>query len=196
MGLLIDYQNIHLTARDRFAPPGTDARATLVHPTAFAERTLRIRATAAPGAAEIVSIALFRGVPSNARQPLLYAASHAQRAHWTRDARVCVHYRTLRYGNWPKEPPREKGVDVHLAIELVRAAYLTSEVDVAIVATHDTDLEPALAMAAASGRIGVETVGWACARRLRVPGHALRHTTLGRPDFLAARDTRDYWSRT
>ncbi len=32
LGVLIDYQNIHLTARDVFAPPGTTARATLIHP--------------------------------------------------------------------------------------------------------------------------------------------------------------------
>jgi uncharacterized LabA/DUF88 family protein len=195
--VLIDYQNVHLTARDTFAPPRTDARDTLVSPAAFADRIAHVRASTAPSVepAEIASVRVFRGVPSNANQPRLYSAAQAQRSQWTRDGRVQVHYRTLRYGNWPAEPPREKGVDVHLAVELVRIALLAIDVDVVIVASHDTDLEPALEMAAQAGRVAVETAGWAGCRRLRVPDVAIRHTSLDSADFMAVRDRRDYWGR-
>lgn len=196
VGVLIDYQNIHLTARDLFGRPGTGAHETLIHPALFADRLVRVRAATATGTAKIVSVAVFRGVPSNAKQPGLYAAAQAQRAHWTRDPRVRVHYRPLRYGAWPKEPPREKGIDVHLAVELVRAAYLVQGLDVAVVASHDRDLEPALDLAAESRRVTVETVGWRQRPPLRVRGRLLRHTALGLPDFLAVRDSRDYRSRT
>lgn len=195
VGVLIDYQNIHLTARDLFGRPGTGARETLIHPALFAERLVRVRAATVSDATQVVSIAVFRGVPSNAKQPDLYAAAQAQRSQWTRDPRVRVHYRPLRYGRRPDEPPREKGVDVHLAVELVRAVYLVPGLDVAVVASHDRDLEPALDLAAGSGRVSVETVGWHQRPPLRVRGRLLRHTTLGLPDFLAARDPRDYWRR-
>ena len=48
--VLIDYQNVHLIARDLFAPPGTDTKDTLVDPLAFAERVIEIksRASAVP----------------------------------------------------------------------------------------------------------------------------------------------------
>ena len=191
VGLFIDFQNIHLTARDVFAPPATSAQDTLIHPVLFAERVLALRASESPE--DVLSkIVVFRGVPSNARQPRLYGAAQAQRANWSRDKRVQVEYRTLRYSSRAGDPPREKGVDVQLAIEVVRAAHLREDLDVVIVATHDTDLEPAITMATESQRVVIETAGWRGCRRLRA-GVRLRHTTLDAADFVATRDRRDYW---
>lgn len=190
VAVLLDYQNVHLTARDVFAPPGADATSTLVHPRRFAERVLAARRS--PGS--LAAVWVYRGIPSNARQPRLHAAAEAQRAEWTRDRRVVVHYRSLRYGKRPGDPPREKGVDVHFAVDLMRLAYTAKELDVVVLATHDTDLEPAIEAAAETGRIRVETAGWAGCRRLRT-GQPTRHTALDAADFVAARDRRDYWGR-
>lgn len=197
VALLIDYQNIHLTARDTFAPPGTTAQATLVHPGLFADQLMSHRASRQgdpdQAAAVLERVLVYRGAPSNVHDSRLYAASQAQRAEWTRDRRVQVHYRPLRYPrNWPTDAAREKGIDVLLAINLVRLST-DPDVDVVILATHDTDLEPALEMAAASGRAKIETAGWANRKRLRPQGRNLWHTALDGTHFVASRDRRNYW---
>ncbi|WP_407675022.1 NYN domain-containing protein [Phaeacidiphilus oryzae] len=196
LGVLIDYQNIHLTARDLYAPIGTSARDTLVHPLRFAEQLLTIRASKANdpwlASAILTSVCVYRGTPSNRHQPDLYSASQRQRSEWTRDPRVSVHYRSLRYPpRWPAEPAREKGIDVLLAVELVSRA-MNHEADVLVCATHDTDLEPALEMALSKGRCKIETAGWEGGRRLRVPGRKIWHTTLGASAFVESRDRRPY----
>jgi hypothetical protein len=196
VAVLMDYQNVHLTARDVFAPPGTTASATLVHPLHFGEQLLLERAAAqsASGqqAAVLDRVCVYRGSPSNRHEPRLYAKSLAQRAEWTRDPRVHVMYRTLRYPpNWPTEPAREKGIDVKLAIDLVRLADC-SEVDVVILASHDTDLEPALEMATGFGKVKVETTGWAGAKRLRMPGRSIWHTFLDGNAYVRSRDRKPY----
>ena len=68
--------------------------------------------------------------------------------------------RPLRYSRVVNEPPREKGVDVELAIAAVEWT-LTKQCDVAVVFSHDTDLVPLVEML---GRLGgstcVETASW------------------------------------
>lgn len=194
--VLIDYQNIHLTARDKFAPAGIPDEQCLIHPLRFAEQAIAVRATRqrdeAQRRAELASVQVYRGAPSNHHQAFLYGISQRQRSAWTRDKRVSVVYRTLRYPpNWPQKPAREKGVDVLLAVNLVKAAQATTW-DVVILATHDTDLEPALEMAVADGSAKVETAGWAGARILRPSGRRLWHTALGAADMVRTRDRANY----
>lgn len=62
---------------------------------------------------------------------------------WERDQRVRVVRRDLNYRGWPDIPPREKGVDVALAIDLVESALL-GQYDVAVVFSCDSDLLPAM----------------------------------------------------
>ena len=197
LAVLIDYQNVHLTARDTFAPVGTTPQKTLVHPLRFAEELLAARAARQGDTrqklAVLEHVMVYRGVPSNAHEPRLYAASQAQRAEWSRDRRVGIWYRALRYPrHWPGEPAREKGVDVKLAVDLVRTAE-SGKFDVVVLASHDTDLEPALEAAAALGRAKIETVGWEGAKRLRIHGRRLWHTTLDAAAFVRSRDRRNYW---
>jgi hypothetical protein len=106
--VLIDYQNVHLTARDAFAPPGTSARDTLVDPLAFAEKLIEVRSArqriADQKLVRLDSIRVYRGFPSNHREPALYSAAQRQRAMWERDSRVRVIARTLS-GTRPSTPP-------------------------------------------------------------------------------------------
>ena len=194
--MLIDFQNIHLTARDRFGPPGALAARTLIHPVRFAEQVLATRAIRQQDlhqrTAGLVLVNVYRGLPSNGRQPGLYAAALAQRSERTRDPRVMVWYQPLRYpATWPAEPAREKGVDVKVAIDLIRLAD-SGAVDVIVVASHDTDLEPALELAGSHGRTKIETAGWVGAKRLRVPGRNIWHTALDEHGFARSRDFRPY----
>lgn len=135
-------RNIHLTAHDLFAATGLPAHESLIHPLRFAEQVIAVRATRqrdeAQQQAVLTAVRVFRGSPSNARDPYVYGISQRQRSEWTRDKRVEVVYWTLRYPpDWPNKPAREKGVDVLVALKVVRAA-LDPQFDVVILASHDT----------------------------------------------------------
>ncbi|PZS20222.1 MAG: hypothetical protein DLM60_09045 [Pseudonocardiales bacterium] len=194
--VVIDYQNIHLTARDLFAPPGLPAHECLIHPLRFAEQVIALRATrqrdATQQRAVLTAVRVFRGSPSNARDPYVYGISQRQKSQWTRDKRVDVVYRTLRYPpDWPNKPAQEKGVDVLVALKVVRAA-LDPQFEVVILASHDTDLEPALEIAIGDGQSKIETAGWSGARVLRPSGVRLWHTALDATDMDKTRDRFNY----
>jgi uncharacterized LabA/DUF88 family protein len=194
--VLIDYQNIHLTAHGCWAPNGLPVHESLIHPMRFGEQVLLTRSRRQRDerqkGAVLSDVFVFRGLPSNRRQPALYRVNQAQKSEWERDPRVHVTYRPLRYGDgWPSQPAQEKGIDVLVALNLVRIADHATH-DIVILAAHDTDLEPALDMAAVAGRVKVETAGWEGCRRLRVPDHSLWHTALGSNEFVACRDRKDY----
>lgn len=198
--VLIDYQNIHLTARDVFAPLGTPVHDCLVDPLAFAEKLLEVRSSRQQlpdqKLTRLQAVNVYRGAPSNHREPRLYSASQRQRAMWSRDSRVNVIYRTLRYPanwgeSWCKERPREKGIDVLVALDLVDIAR-NGTYDILILASHDTDMEPALDRALKERRTRIETAGWEGARRVRPPGQSLWHTALGGADYVKVRDRRNY----
>jgi uncharacterized LabA/DUF88 family protein len=198
--VLIDYQNIHLTARDVFAPPGTRAEDTVVHPLAFAEKLVEIRAASQHVSTQrqtrLEAVRVYRGAPSNHHEPTLYSVAQRQRAFWTRDPRVIMTYRTLRYpDNWGsatcRERPREKGIDVLLALDLVDLAA-AGTYDIVVMATNDTDLEPAIERALSKRRAKIETAGWQGARRLKPQGQNVWHTYLSGCDYVAVRDRRTY----
>jgi hypothetical protein len=193
LALLMDYQNVHLTARDRFAPPGTHPVKTQLHPARFAGQVVATRNARHHGPhAQLVLVRVYRGVPNSRLEPRLNSVTEAQRSEWIRDPRVEVWYRPLRYPpSWPADPAREKGVDVKLAVDLIRLAD-SGLVDVVVVASHDTDLEPALELAGSHGRTRIETAGWFGANRLRVPGRAMWHTALDGTGFADSVDPRRY----
>jgi uncharacterized LabA/DUF88 family protein len=87
------------------------------------------------------------------------------------------------------EKPQEKGVDVHLAINLVTAAH-RRECDVALVVSHDTDLMPAIQLASEL-KLRVEVAAWGDSHRLSDPAIKYCHH-LSQQDFVAVRDPRDY----
>lgn len=99
----------------------------------------------------------------------------AQKAHWERDRRVHVDLRPLRYdvardskgrprlddqGRYTVYSKREKGVDVLCALACVREAR-QPDTDVVILASHDSDLEPAIAEVRALGTAKIEGFRWA-----------------------------------
>ena len=197
VAVIMDYQNIHLTAHGLFVPYGRPVWESLIHPLLFAEQLLAARALAQGDerqkSAVLADVFVYRGAPSNAHQPTLYRITQAHKSEWTRDPRVHVAYRALKYTQ--DRAPQEKGVDVLVAINLVRLAQ-AGEHDVVILAAHDTDLEPALEMAAKSGNAKVETAGWRGSRRLRFPGQSVWHTALDGAAMVRSRDRKDYSHHT
>ena len=155
---------------------------------------------------ELVGVRVYTGRPDGTLSPKTYAAHLRQCAKWERDPVVTLRWRPLRY-EWgtlppaPGEPDRrgvQKGVDVQLAVDLVRM-YLHGEYDVGIVASTDTDLLPAIeALYEFDRGLGfapVETSAWSSdklKKALHLPGRALWSHRLDANDFAQCRDTTDY----
>jgi len=215
--VVIDYQNVHLTGHGLFATTKyAPAHEALVDPLLFANQLITSRNQAQqPGmdAAVLHRVLVYRGQPSAEHDPKPYARNQAQRAHWERDPRVAVTLRPLKYryeldsvgrtlvgGDGKKivKSKREKGVDVLCALALVREARLP-DVDLVILASQDSDLEPALDEALALHTAKVETFCWfdstqpGRARPLR-PGGArkLWNTRLSGNEFRKCWDLTNY----
>ncbi|WP_170231827.1 NYN domain-containing protein [Pseudonocardia kunmingensis] len=207
---------MHLTGHDLFESNGPLARhETLVDPLHLANQLLRVRnERQQQGMAHAVlsRVLVYRGEPSPNHDARAYARNQAQKAQWERDPRVEVNMRPLKYeyerdangrkasgpdGKWIVTGRSEKGVDVLCALALVREAR-QPDVDLVILASHDSDLDPALDEAAALGSAKVETFCWFDpaqphrARRKRQTRRNLWYTPLGHTEFVNSRDRTIY----
>lgn len=121
--VLIDYQNLHMSAHETFVPDGTPHAQTLIHPGKFVTELMAVREAAGRPAGEVGKIFVYRGRPSPDKEQVLASLNDAQRSRWLWDQRVEVISRPLRYPhNWPEQPAREKGIDVKLACDLLQHA--------------------------------------------------------------------------
>lgn len=106
----------------------------------------------------------------------------------------------LRYPHdWPQSPPLEKGVDVALATDLVSLA-LRGECDVAVIASADSDLLPAIEEVQIRTNVTVEVAAWQGGgrrrrQRLSVRGSNVWCHWLTRDDYDRVRDDTDYRAR-
>ncbi|MHA6668589.1 NYN domain-containing protein [Homoserinimonas sp. A447] len=192
--LFIDYQNLHLSGHESFGGLQAPLHSSLIHPGLFANELQLLRNSKVHQLARITEIHVYRGEPSSQQDAVAAARNKAQAAEWTRDRRVNVHTRTLRYSR-DGGPPREKGVDVMLAVDLVRCS-ISKSADVIILASRDTDLLPALETAYDSDGAIVEVAGWHGQSRLRFKNNEGRRplwmTSLHADEFNRCRDPREY----
>ena len=189
--VFLDYQNVHLGAHERFAAGlGIPQYKTLVHPLAVAERIVMKRRRGGT----LQEVKVFRGQPNPQHEPTLAAANDAQSAAWSRDPRVTMVRRPLNYRGWPDERPREKGVDVALAISLVETALL-AEYDAAVVFTNDTDLLPAIEMAFRRTQPMIEIAAWVGKKPLWFPEELKMKRYLPYCHFLSEVDFEDVRDR-
>ena len=165
LGLYIDHQNAYKAAREAFqaeslSPVGQFDPikvAKLIaqqHPS-YGGSQLR--------ALEQVSV--YSGVPSSNRNPVGNAAALSQFARWKTLANnqgVNLHIET-RPLDYRTGAPREKGIDVKLALDILKAAY-NKTVDVIVLFSGDPDLLPALEEATALG-LACESAYWVNGRR-------------------------------
>ncbi len=212
--VVIDYQNMHLTAHGLFDStrhgPKHDC---LLDPLTFSANVVAVRngrQRLGHPIAEVRSVLVYRGLPQPEHDAAMYSRSLAQKAQWERDPRVQVHLRPLSYryryddggtpirdadGNREVEKVTEKGVDVLCALAVVREAA-SSENDLVILASHDSDLEPALDEALRQGHAKIETCQWFSSdrerrtRQLRPQGRNIWNTRLGEAEFQRS------WDRT
>ncbi len=138
--VFIDYQNAHLSGHENWCALGEQVHLCLIHPVRLAERLVACRA---PGGS-LTSVRVYRGRPDPRKDARAAARSDQQAHEWEQDPRVHMFRRPLWYPrNWGDrdcyEKPREKGVDVSLAIDVVRMA-IRAEYEVGIIFSRDTDL--------------------------------------------------------
>lgn len=158
--VILDYQNVHLTAHDIFRP-GQPTHHAVIDPNLFARRAVAERnARQREGFphARASRVLVFRGLPHSEYDPEQNSTCMAQAKTWRR-AGAYVELRDLKYSfqrgadgrpiqdihgkKVPLGPGREKGIDVLCALACVREAG-RPDTDLVILASRDTDLVPAL----------------------------------------------------
>lgn len=161
-------------ARDAFGFRGHPYTAGQFCPYLFALHLAGMNGRGA--AADLVSVQVHNGLPLAARDPEKRGAMDLMSQEWAQrsDGLVETRLRPLQYPKKSKRTqcptcsthcsrctrPRQKGVDLALGI----AAYesvVCGDCDVAIVASHDSDLVPSIeAIIRFAGTEAVETVSW------------------------------------
>lgn len=170
--VIVDYQNVHLTSLEVFDDEN-GSRSKFLNPLLFAtclieERNSRVKDEAM--LAELRRIEVYRGLPSSIHDPIDNARNLEQQRRWMQDPRVHVTLRPLKYSTTRSTKAnarlrsyvmkREKGIDVLCALAVVRNAQ-SSGIDLVILASHDSDLEPALEEAVLlSPETKIETASW------------------------------------
>ena len=158
--IFVDYQNVYMRARDAFHnPSGNPHWMGQINPTALG-RYLVSRAGGSEGERDLHGVRIYRGMPSNGRDPKGYRAARRQIAEWERQPLVTVTTRPFRYPrNYPDARPVEKGIDVQIALDFVMMA-VRGEYDVGVLMSNDTDLRPAIEEVIKLGSGSVEVAAW------------------------------------
>lgn len=181
MIVFLDWQNVYNSARRAFHQRHDPFMDGQVDPVLLA-----IHLAGRNTGQTLTQVRIYRGLPDSTKQPAAYAANQRQTAAWEKSPYVKVTRRALQYPTgWPDaslagEKPREKGIDVALAIDFVRLA-IEDQYDVGILVSGDTDLKPALeAVWDYKGAQGPrpETAAWS------VPGRHDRRLALAHPRKL------------
>lgn len=195
----VDYQNVHFSALNMFAPLGARPEDFLIDPLKLAQLVVDRRA---PGG-ELHQVRVYRGRPNPRKEPRLTSATDRQAMSWATGhgvvPQVIMKRRALWYPHDFGEPtcyekPREKGIDVSLAIDVVRMA-IGKEYEVGIIFSRDTDLLPAIETVFEFKAAHVEVATWEGNTRLRLKlptGKQLWCHTLDEDDFHAVLDYRPY----
>lgn len=157
--VVMDYQNVHLTARDMFCP-GQPAHEAIIHPVWFGRAAIQRRNQGARDGslAQLAKVIVYRGLPHVDYDTAQNSRCLAQAHQWRSDGAE-VHLRDLQYRyrrgadgrpivdvHGKKQPQgvgREKGIDVLCALACVREA-LDPQTQIVMLASRDTDLVPVL----------------------------------------------------
>lgn len=201
--VFIDYQNVYHCARDLFFTSGRAAPwLGSIDPLRLGELLCRLGHGRDPGR-RLAGIRVYRGQPDSRSGMKLSQSFDRQVASWRQRPGVTVRTRPLRYhrvskpGNKPEWVAREKGVDVMMALDISIGAR-SNNYEVAVVASADTDLLPALEDAASVGK-RVETATWGTQGLsrgpLRIPGRNTWNHYLDKSLFDLVRDDTDYLSQ-
>lgn len=195
--VFIDYQNVMRDARRAFCTSPYSAAAGQIDPRRYAELLAGRLPLGTTGRRVLEEVRVYRGRPDPRKDAMTYGAHMRQSDAWDK-AGATVITRPLRYPrDWPKERAEEKGIDVQIAIDAVMRA-VNGELDVAILATTDTDQRPVLE---AFHRLPldpqpiIEVATWQAptfSKKLQVPGLHVWSHQMDDAAFRRVRDSRDY----
>ena len=183
--VLIDYQNVYHSARALFGGSGSPHPSIgNVHPLELGELLCNLGSKIDPERV-LTGVRVYRGQPVHGSgHEKVCKAFNRQTALWHNTLGVNVFTRPLRYFPAVNEVGEhylrgeEKGVDVMMALDIALGATNNSY-DVAVVATADTDILPAIEHAI-NVRKRVETSSWWTAKsprgRLTVPNRNTLHS--------------------
>lgn len=195
--VFIDAQNVHNDFRRAFVGEKASGGAGWFHPMALGQ----LLASRSPDFEEwsLAAVRMYAGSPVATRDAYAAAAHDRQVEAW-RAAGIVPRTRPLLYpSGYPTERPRQKGIDVELAVDVVRLA-IAHEYEIGIVASTDNDLLPAIEAVAvvrgqeATPRICVVRYG-DMPKRLNYTdplGRTLHGFHLSAADFASVRDDTDY----
>jgi hypothetical protein len=167
IAVLLDYQNVHLVGHGLFGG-GLELHRCVPDPARIADLIAARRRRPSTAAA----VRAYRGRPDPVHQSRVTASNDAQAAQWARDRRVQVIRRQLVYRNWPNLPPVEKGIDVAIAVDLMRLAF-RHQYDALVLFSSDSDLLPAVEAIVQLRLTHVEVACWRGGNQLRLPGTSL-----------------------
>jgi hypothetical protein len=199
VAVFIDYQNVHLAALQCFWRRGSNLAFGHVDPLKIGHLIVSRRvANGLPS--RLVQVRVYRGYPDPGLQPHSSAANDRQADAWARSALVSVTRRPLRYPRrWPDDPATEKGIDVALAVDILRLAAIEEAFDVGVVFSSDTDLLPAIETVIDLRCAHMEVASWRARlgpNRLRVNGKALPWCHwLDEESYRSVADLTDYRKR-
>ena len=141
----------------------------------------------------LVDVRIYRGLPGSTQNPRGYAAARKQTASWRaaigpNGLKADVVLRPIAYG---AGGPREKGIDVELALDLAFAAS-DGLFDVVVLFSGDSDLLPALERASRAG-VACEVAVWkGGGRRLPQKDYVRWEHRLEDRDYRRLQDSFDY----
>lgn len=190
--VFIDYQNVYRSARDAYGLHAEDGLVGNVRPYSVGRQMLRA------GDGRLDQVRVYTGVHTPQRKPKLHAMMQRRISAWVAASpgTVQVFPRALRYGG---SGPREKGVDVEIAIDFVRLA-IEDVYDIGILISADSDLVPALQFVADQyPEKRLITVGYApddgyqAPAPLDLPRGTVERRFMTRRDFDRVRDDVDYY---
>jgi hypothetical protein len=189
--VFVDYQNVYRGARRTF---GLDDGPSVEGQVSPLQAGLLLASLREPADRVLAGVRLYRGLPSNKFDPKGYGACMRQLAAWATDPRVLGITRPVNYRD--RDQPREKGIDVRLATDLVLMAA-RDEFDVAVLFSRDTDLLPAIeAVLEIKGGGSCEVAAWTDGvkerGRLRIDGRPLWCHYLNEEHYRSVEDLTDY----
>lgn len=192
VAVFIDYQNVYHAARRAFHAPNAPPSFGQISPRKLAALLhLKRNGEDSPGQQNFDQIRVYRGMPrSNDRG---YAPARRQIAAW-RDDGVTVITRPL---SGPLSAPREKGIDISLALDFFEDASIGA-FDLGILCSVDSDFEPLIERIQDPKRsftVTVETAAWwAPPRQVLQLGvsSGIRCNLLTEADYAMVRDPRNY----
>lgn len=200
VAVFIDYQNSYRGAREAIDQTDAIAQVGQVYPRRLGI-LLSDRGRTMDPDRELEYVRVFRGEPSKDHSRIGQAACQRQVRFWNAQAAVTAVTRPLKYystgvdpGGRPIWEPREKGIDVLIAIHMVMGAQ-QDEYDTAVLVSADTDLIPAIEAVLDLGK-RCEVASWQGRThrrsRLSVPGRNVWCHWLSDRDYDLVEDPTDY----